>query len=510
MRRCMTRLTIKSYNKISGYFNGINAVNTFSLVAEDNEVHMRQDNTANHWQSGISISGTSASDILNNVVDMSSASTGYWQAGIAAHTNLVPKIHCNSITNPCVSIRIDHDNTTASNDGVRSNYMKDYEIGIWLVNGGEIGNQAGSTGSNSSDNVWATNTLTNKMVYSQTNSNPFNNVFFTRSGGGFDLPLSKVFNDGSFGCNSMSGNNSSAAGTGTACIANAVTPTNTKMAGEGDFVQLVQRGEDVALDYNQVADLNATGQTELNALNELANNEASAKANKYRNLLSNIVLQQINVETSPALSTFMNLVTTQNTGLLFAVDSLIHHAENDSTQISLAQNVNTAITPANRVEQSQQQFNALYLSYLAQHKTLSAIEVADLEDIAIQCPTFYGTSVYQARVVLFDLKKQSYRSNCESVAPGSSSVNRMNTQPVTAAADVSLFPNPANTAIYVNTGNYSVLTLKLYDMVGHLVLDKKISNNEKTDIEKLSNGMYIYKLYENDTELKVGKLIITH
>jgi hypothetical protein len=47
-------------------------------------------------------------------------------------------------------------------------------------------------------------------------------------------------------------------------------------------------------------------------------------------------------------------------------------------------------------------------------------------------------------------------------------------------------------------------------MMGHLVIDKTVANNEKLDINNLSNGIYIYKLYHNDTELKVGKLIITH
>jgi hypothetical protein len=55
-----------------------------------------------------------------------------------------------------------------------------------------------------------------------------------------------------------------------------------------------------------------------------------------------------------------------------------------------------------------------------------------------------------------------------------------------------------------------MVVLKLYDVTGHLVMDKTITNNQKTDINHLANGIYIYKLYLNDTELKVGKLIITH
>ncbi|MDF2452698.1 MAG: Secretion system C-terminal sorting domain [Bacteroidota bacterium] len=493
-------------NNITGYYNGISAVNTLSLEVVDNEVHMRQDNTPHHWQSGISITGTNASDIFNNIVDMSTASYGYGQSGIAAHTNEVPKIHCNSINNLDMSIRIDHDNTTASNDGVRSNYMQNAaQFGIWLVNDGELGDQAGSTGSNSSDNVWAT--TCSLYVYSQANSNPNTDVFFTRSGGGYDLPGSEVASE--FGSNLMLGTNSAAAGSGTTCIANTSTPSNAKMAGAGALTALVQRGEAVALEYNQVTNFHANASSDLNAPDDLANNDASSKAIKRRALLSNIILQQIDVQSSPELVNFLNRVKYENTGLLFAVDSLIHHAEKDSAQIAVAQNANAAIAPVNKVEQSQQTFNALYLSYLAQHKKLNASETTDMEAIALHCPNVYGTAVYQARAVLFDLNKQQYRNTCENTVPNTSSEKRMAAKQA-AIIGLNLFPNPASTAVYVNTDNYGTVVLKLYSIMGNLVLDKTVSDNEKTDIEKLSNGIYIYKLYHNDAELNVGKLIISH
>lgn len=47
-------------------------------------------------------------------------------------------------------------------------------------------------------------------------------------------------------------------------------------------------------------------------------------------------------------------------------------------------------------------------------------------------------------------------------------------------------------------------------VIRHLVIDKVLASKEKIDIQNLSNGIYIYKLYHNEQELKVGKLIITH
>jgi hypothetical protein len=494
-------------NKISGFYNGIYTSQTLLPIIYDNEVHMRSDNTTDHWQQGINATNTNSATINNNIVDMSSYNQwAYWQIGINLSTNQVPKAQCNSVNNVNMAIAAGGSNLTPANDGIKGNYLQNANFGVWLVNNGQIGNQAGSTGSNSSDNAWASTCA--YYTYAQNNSNLSSHIFFTRSGGGYDLPLAKTGNiNGSI---SMLGNNNSAASTGS-CNVNAATPSNAKLSGAASLASLMQTAEDIAFDYNQTPNFSLSATANLTAADDINDNEVNRKAILRKQLLSNIVLQQVDVQDSKELTAFMAAVTTENTGLLFAVDSLIHFAEKDSTKITAAENANASITPNNKVEQSQQQFNDLYLAYLAQNKTLNNSEVSNLETIAQQCPMFYGTSVYQARAVLFDLKRQNYISACENVSPNASSKRIGQTiDNFAQTTDIIVYPNPANTVVFIDAKNHETVVLKLYDVMGHLVIDKTVASTEKIDINNLSNGIYIYKLYHNDTELKVGKLIITH
>jgi hypothetical protein len=70
-------------------------------------------------------------------------------------------------------------------------------------------------------------------------------------------------------------------------------------------------------------------------------------------------------------------------------------------------------------------------------------------------------------------------------------------------------PNPAANELFIDAIDYDQVDLKLYNMMGSLVLDKTVIGSNSIDINNLSNGVYIYKVYANSTELKVGKLIIS-
>jgi len=79
--------------------------------------------------------------------------------------------------------------------------------------------------------------------------------------------------------------------------------------------------------------------------------------------------------------------------------------------------------------------------------------------IAQQCPAYYGGSVYQARTVLFDVNKQTYRSVCENVSPSKSSKRMAQvTDDLAQSTNVNVFPNPANNQLVVNASDYSAVT----------------------------------------------------
>jgi hypothetical protein len=477
---------------------------------------MRQDNANDHWQSGIAVTGSNANKVVNNIVDMPSLNQwAYWQSGIFMTSNQVPRVQCNSINKLSMSITFKQNNSTAATDGVKSNYMQNAKFGIWMHNNAVIGNQAGNTGSNSSDNVWNIpniGTDTTYYTYMQGSSNPSYHSFFTRSlGSGFDIPSWKAKKDASFNCNPMIGNNSSAAATGTNCIANTATPSNLKVAGN-PLASLMQGADDILTDFdneqnNGVSMASASASTDDNSVD----NTVSLKAMNRRHLLYNLVLQNIDVQQDAALSGFMNSIKSNNTGLLLAVDSLIHQAEKKSSIINNVKQANTSIVPTNLVEQSQQEFNTLYLEYLAQNKKLTPAQLSSMISIAQQCPSYYGISVYQARTVLFDINKQTYRNACENVSPSRSSKRMAQTiDNAEQLTSVNVFPNPANNQLFVNANDYAQVSIKLYNIMGILVADKIVVNNNSLDISNFASGLYTYKVYNNDTELKVGKVIITH
>ena len=51
--------------------------------------------------------------------------------------------------------------------------------------------------------------------------------------------------------------------------------------------------------------------------------------------------------------------------------------------------------------------------------------------------------------------------------------------------------------------------IKLYNIMGELVIEKTATQNSSINLNTLSSGIYTYKIYHHETELKVGKLVIT-
>ena len=74
---------------------------------------------------------------------------------------------------------------------------------------------------------------------------------------------------------------------------------------------------------------------------------------------------------------------------------------------------------------------------------------------------------------------------------------------------IDLYPNPATNELFVFAKNYERLNVKLYNMMGAFVLNQTITSAQHIDLTDLTNGVYIYKVYTKDTELKIGKLIIS-
>ncbi|MEZ4950707.1 MAG: T9SS type A sorting domain-containing protein [Saprospiraceae bacterium] len=88
--------------------------------------------------------------------------------------------------------------------------------------------------------------------------------------------------------------------------------------------------------------------------------------------------------------------------------------------------------------------------------------------------------------------------------------NLLNTDKV--VSEITIFPNPSEGTIYFNAENISLqlgdIDLQIIDLTGKLVSITSVSINQPIQLDKLSKGIYFYKLTNEHTILTKGKLVI--
>lgn len=73
-----------------------------------------------------------------------------------------------------------------------------------------------------------------------------------------------------------------------------------------------------------------------------------------------------------------------------------------------------------------------------------------------------------------------------------------------------VYPNPAENQLFFDSNTNNSLRVKLYNMMGSLVAEQHIENGQALNTAELAEGIYTYKIYQNDTEQKIGKVLISH
>jgi hypothetical protein len=71
---------------------------------------------------------------------------------------------------------------------------------------------------------------------------------------------------------------------------------------------------------------------------------------------------------------------------------------------------------------------------------------------------------------------------------------------------INIFPNPATESVYISNLKEEKTTIKIYDIKGSVVLEKKVSDKEYVNISNLSKGIYQIKFEGRDWR-EVRKLI---
>jgi len=78
------------------------------------------------------------------------------------------------------------------------------------------------------------------------------------------------------------------------------------------------------------------------------------------------------------------------------------------------------------------------------------------------------------------------------------------------ASQIQIYPNPMKDYLKISFANNSSpkLSVEIYDALGQLVIKQSLTdNNNSISTEHLSNGVYLYKFVENNTPVKIGKII---
>lgn len=126
-----------------------------------------------------------------------------------------------------------------------------------------------------------------------------------------------------------------------------------------------------------------------------------------------------------------------------------------------------------------------------------------LYDIAYQDPSYGGTAVFSARVMLgIDVENNNTRRSSNSI-----SINNL-----TETKFARFYPNPAKDYVNyeVTLGINDIAQLEVFDLFGRVIFAKKIDYDSKTgfiDFRDKTFGMYTYKI-NFKTKVVSGKIVL--
>jgi len=77
----------------------------------------------------------------------------------------------------------------------------------------------------------------------------------------------------------------------------------------------------------------------------------------------------------------------------------------------------------------------------------------------------------------------------------------------TKEQNIAVYPNPATDKLFINLANNKMITIQISDLLGHVVLNQKISNSTAINVELLQSGVYVLKTKEGN-KIHTQKLIV--
>ncbi len=218
------------------------------------------------------------------------------------------------------------------------------------------------------------------------------------------------------------------------------------------------------------------------------------------------------------LVVFKDSVANAVWGKMFEMDKAMVHDSIDILTDSLI-DVNNSIVPQQQMEEINKTVTAIKLQREKNNeKTLTDSDIEGLRIIAELCPLEYGPGVFTARALLRgqDNRRTEYMNECEKVYPTSNSSRRANENNNSNYAnsltynEVSISPNPAQTALIINYtptfNSYSIEEASGRIIENGNLIAEKVS--QLIDVSSYANGIYIMTLKGNNTFKKL-KFVVT-
>jgi len=485
-----------STNRMTSVKNGITVNNVRSgLRISNNTLSIQYSASGN--AAGIRLSGSQETSVDNNTI----SSTGTGNVNLRGiYMQLSPScyVRCNSVSNVGQGFVIEGNCLTARNGFINNTVNNAYD-GLVLKNNGVLGEQGLASGilnlRFSAGNKWLGsfgNSKTFTMDFGSSALNSKFNVQNNASENPAPQALNKTLANVQIDNYGVSPGNTPASLIVTNYANQACPVPNTtgyRMAATGQ-AYFKSISDSALFDLLAGPGSNAVIEMETRELNR-----------KYVFDL----MDHGYVTTHTGLNAFYQQQSDSALSVYSEVDSLLlngaYHAAQQQNSTSAANTL---------MQQNQQLINEALLKQATGSSSLNATELADLNQLANQCPLVYGTAVYQARALLCALAKDQlvFTENCEFESKSRKGIN-----PDTNQESTSLYPNPNKGAMTLTYHIRSNASLKVYDISGRMLYQAAL-DKERTLLQiqtDLVEGVYIYSIItEQGRALKTDKLVIIH
>ena len=104
-----------------------------------------------------------------------------------------------------------------------------------------------------------------------------------------------------------------------------------------------------------------------------------------------------------------------------------------------------------------------------------------------------------------------FTSFCNAVTTNTSNTTNVS-ENINKAINLNVFPNPSSNEINFNTESIDAKYILITDISGKLIIKQNfIEKKIKLDVNNYTNGLYNYKVINNNNEaIKMGKISICH